>query len=88
MSVTVVATGSRGDVEPYLALGRRPGGRACSRCSPGAGLQRPLTPTAAYPGTLFPHWPIGPRGVLNRVSHQLSRQVVWLANQLSTPFEN
>lgn len=52
----------------------------------------PLTPTTAYPGTLFPHWPAGPGGVLNRLSHQLSRQVVWSANQQSLrdwkdPFE-
>ena len=52
----------------------------------------PLTPTTAYPGTLFPHWPAGPGGILNRVSHQLSRQVVWFANQQSLrdwkdPFE-
>ena len=52
----------------------------------------PLTPTRAYPGTLFPHWPAGPGGVLNRVSHEMSRQVVWFANQQSLrgwrdPFE-
>lgn len=43
----------------------------------------PLTPTTAYPGTLFPRWPAGPGGILNRVSHQLSRQVAWFANQQS-----
>ncbi len=52
----------------------------------------PLTPTAAYPGALFPNWPAGPGGLLNRVSQVLSRRVVWTANRQSLrgwtdPFE-
>lgn len=42
-------------------------------------LNVPFTPTSAFPGTLLPAFPAGIQGATNRLSHHLSRQIVWQA---------
>ena len=37
----------------------------------------PLTPTAAFPGVLFPWMSVWPYSISHRLSHELTRQVVW-----------
>ncbi len=39
----------------------------------------PLTPTAAFPGVLLPWLSLWPRSISHRLSHSLTRQVVWQA---------
>jgi sterol 3beta-glucosyltransferase len=43
----------------------------------------PLTPTAAFPGALFPHLSGWPRSVTHRLSHWLTRQVFWQAARMA-----
>lgn len=37
----------------------------------------PFTPTAEFPGVLFPWMSVWPRAVFHRLSHWLTRQVIW-----------
>jgi len=37
----------------------------------------PLTPTAAFPGVLFPWMSVWPRSLSHRLSHWLTRQIIW-----------
>jgi sterol 3beta-glucosyltransferase len=39
----------------------------------------PFTPTRAFSGALLPRFPSGPGGALHRLSHHLTRQIVWQA---------
>jgi sterol 3beta-glucosyltransferase len=42
-------------------------------------LNVPFTPTSAFPGALLPAFPVNTQGATNRLSHHLSRQIVWQA---------
>lgn len=37
----------------------------------------PLTPTSAFPGALLPNLSIWPKGLCHRLSHKITRQIVW-----------
>jgi sterol 3beta-glucosyltransferase len=43
----------------------------------------PLTPTAAFPGVLFPNLSGWPQSVTHRLSHWLTRQVFWQAARMA-----
>jgi hypothetical protein len=70
--VTIVAPGSRGDIQPYLAL-------AVGLIQ---ALNVPLTPTGAFSSALAPGLSFGPRG--RRLGHWITRQA-WARRRSRAP---
>ncbi len=81
MRIAIIAMGTRGDVQPYLALGK--GLYLAISLAEKLNIPFlqayifPFTPTKAFPAILLPQSISRLGGTVNRLSHHLFRQIMW-----------